>query len=446
MRDPNLAVVPAWQRTDAIAHRRPNPESQALVPLQQPGVSARNRNSQWGSAPDPEQWIEEWERRAAAAAVKDLENSGVDQDLEALRAGWSTSQRPGWQPGLGASRMNQRGDVAARRLSNVENLRRIAEGEASPREVSESSVPGGLCLAEAPGSRMTPQRACRTEATRWQQASPKSAAVDRKPAGRRPSPHRVTSPLKAMVQEGDPWSAWERRWAETFEQMGLNSRKPARPHPSGRATQNESDADKTPGGRNGAPRSDASKAWAGSSARCPRSSRQSGETPGSNGYSSSRPPPQTGSFRAETPPRASGSEQSSGSGRGSGWGKAPPRRPTQSEPTKPPMSRQQPGPRFASFSAYEEAWTKFEKSGMGDTSELSLQDIPWPLDLKTVSGIESGDSSADCKRKLRAALLRWHPDKWGSILGRIRESDKDEVTDRVQEVTRRILEEKAQHA
>lgn len=102
--------------------------------------------------------------------------------------------------------------------------------------------------------------------------------------------------------------------------------------------------------------------------------------------------------------------------------------------------------RFANFDAYEEAWSKFEKSSVGDTSELSLQDIPWPLDLETISGIESGDSSADCKRKLRAALLRWHPDKWGLILSRIRENDKDEVTDLVQKVTRRILEEKAQYA
>lgn len=80
--------------------------------------------------------------------------------------------------------------------------------------------------------------------------------------------------------------------------------------------------------------------------------------------------------------------------------------------------------------------------GVSNDQQLSFVDIPWPLGLPTVSGAVAGDTGADRKRKLRAALLRWHPDKWASILGRVKEADQALVAERVQEVTRRIIAEK----
>merc|ERR1712232_798260 len=97
---------------------------------------------------------------------------------------------------------------------------------------------------------------------------------------------------------------------------------------------------------------------------------------------------------------------------------------------------------LATFAAYEEAWSCFETQAAGGSQVLGCADIPWPLDLPTVSGAADHDSGPERKRKLRTALLRWHPDKWAPLLGRIRDVDKAEVTERVKEVTRRILAEK----
>lgn len=104
------------------------------------------------------------------------------------------------------------------------------------------------------------------------------------------------------------------------------------------------------------------------------------------------------------------------------------------------------GPRFASFVAFEEAWSGFEAVAATLDRKLCLADIPWPLDLPTISGVELHDASVERKRKLRAALLRWHPDKWAPLFSQVREADKAEVTERVKEVTRRILAEKEQFA
>lgn len=74
---------------------------------------------------------------------------------------------------------------------------------------------------------------------------------------------------------------------------------------------------------------------------------------------------------------------------------------------------------------------------------LRCTDVPWPLGMPTVSGIRGQDSKAEQKRKLRDALLRWHPDKWAPILAQVREADRPPVLEKVKEVTQRILAEKA---
>lgn len=78
----------------------------------------------------------------------------------------------------------------------------------------------------------------------------------------------------------------------------------------------------------------------------------------------------------------------------------------------------------------------------GGGQELRCADVPWPLDLPSISGSDSQDSDAERKRKLRAALLRWHPDKWAPLLEQVREADKAVVLEKVKEVTRRLLAEK----
>jgi preprotein translocase subunit Sec63 len=60
-------------------------------------------------------------------------------------------------------------------------------------------------------------------------------------------------------------------------------------------------------------------------------------------------------------------------------------------------------------------------------------------------GIVAGDSAAAKKKKLRVALMRWHPDKFTKIVNRVQEGDRGEVLEAVKAVTRRILEEKKKH-
>lgn len=104
---------------------------------------------------------------------------------------------------------------------------------------------------------------------------------------------------------------------------------------------------------------------------------------------------------------------------------------------------------FASFGEYNAAWSAFEqklKAASSATPHLGMADIPWPNGLLTVSGIVAGDAKAEKKQKLKAAVLRWHPDKWAPVLSAVRDQERAEVIQKVQEVTRRILDEKKLHS
>jgi len=74
-----------------------------------------------------------------------------------------------------------------------------------------------------------------------------------------------------------------------------------------------------------------------------------------------------------------------------------------------------------------------------------VSDIPWPNGIESVSGTISSDTAAEAKKKLRTALLRWHPDKWAPILEHVAEADRAEVIARVKLVTQRLLEEKQRY-
>lgn len=125
----------------------------------------------------------------------------------------------------------------------------------------------------------------------------------------------------------------------------------------------------------------------------------------------------------------------------------PPQRPGLRPPLSPPAAaapgaaKAPEGPRFANAAAYEEAWSKFESRAKAGDS-VTYFDIPWPLNLPSVSGASPSDATGERKKKLRSALLRWHPDKWAPLMDRVREADRALVTQQVKEVTRRIIGEK----
>mmetsp|Transcript_55799 Transcript_55799/g.111873 ORF Transcript_55799/g.111873 Transcript_55799/m.111873 type:complete len:742 (+) Transcript_55799:12-2237(+) len=53
--------------------------------------------------------------------------------------------------------------------------------------------------------------------------------------------------------------------------------------------------------------------------------------------------------------------------------------------------------------------------------KLTWRDIPWPLDDESALGLESTDTPVERRKKLRKALLFWHPDKFRRTLEKVME-------------------------
>ena len=51
-------------------------------------------------------------------------------------------------------------------------------------------------------------------------------------------------------------------------------------------------------------------------------------------------------------------------------------------------------------------------------------------------------ATAERKRLLRKALLRWHPDKWATVLPRVAAADRSVIADRLSVVTQAIVQQK----
>lgn len=99
------------------------------------------------------------------------------------------------------------------------------------------------------------------------------------------------------------------------------------------------------------------------------------------------------------------------------------------------------------WNVYELRWVAL--SAAYDGIVLKFRDIPWPLLVPpltpgeiTPGGIEAfilspahspGQSQ---KERIRAALLRWHPDRFCRVLGRVRESERNAVEEGVGIVVR----------
>lgn len=372
-----------------------------------PSASAGVPIAQWGQACDPEQWIEAWERRTAAAMVKDLEQCGADQDLEALRAAWSTpaaAQAAAQRNAAPApSRLNRRGDLAARRLGTVEALREVAEGRAPVQQVTEASVPGLASLQDASSGSSTAPTAQQQqqhlrpppqlEQARQRRSNRGSASSCLGPSCQHPDD--ADEPMNC-----DVWAAWEQRWAQTFRQMEHSSLGHAMHNLQGRRPS-----------RAASPQAGAPKRG-----QC-----------GLGGHRQASP-----GARA----RGAGRAPSPGVGGGAKATGLPGRQPAA------PLQRPPSAHRFADFAQYEVAWAKFAARIETEGQALRCTDVPWPLTLPSVSGISAQDTMTEQKKKLRDALLRWHPDKWARILEKVKEAEKPRMLERVKEVTLRILAEK----
>lgn len=79
------------------------------------------------------------------------------------------------------------------------------------------------------------------------------------------------------------------------------------------------------------------------------------------------------------------------------------------------------------------------------TESLRFQDVPWPAAESTEKSIEilfhdvSKSNETLYKKYLREQQVRWHPDKFFQKFGnKIRESDKDEIMSRVNELSQAL--------
>lgn len=432
---------------------------------------------------------ESWQRRTATRMLKDLTKSGVDVDLEELRAGWATNTSAAAQrqkrsafffdddfgdeclPALAAqSDLNRKGDIATRRLQMLNGLRQVAQSPSGTKSA-------GMCLALTNGisdlgiggrSQLRGQgtsgstdwdRLLRCDSSahslapphghRWKgpldedsdedihcdSVSPSSSgsrsrwAQGAKGTGNGVLARRIEDADRKMgrvstsnVDADDPWSAWESRWAKAFRDMDNMARAKRQAefyHEEQERRRLWEEADRLREGdvkRQHERKAEQGRFWE------EAYKKASAGAPSSSSSSSARRPPNSSSHRA------------------SGANASGPK-PAQPAPSPPPVPKALEVPRFASFAAYQEAWSAFETKVSGDNL-LSYKDIPWPLSLSSVSGAAGTDAPADRKKKLRGALLRWHPDKWAPLFARVKDEDKQKVTEQIKEVTRRILEEK----
>ena len=80
---------------------------------------------------------------------------------------------------------------------------------------------------------------------------------------------------------------------------------------------------------------------------------------------------------------------------------------------------------------------------------VPLAEVPFPpsgdpaglLAAGVARGGDDGNAAAR-KKLLRKALLRWHPDKWAGVMGRVREGELEAFAERLREITQRLVEQK----
>lgn len=443
---------------------------------------------------DPEQW----QRHTAMHMLRDFENSGVDADLEELRAGWATNNTAVahrqkrdsltfddgfadeyWPAMLDQTELNRRGDIAARRVNLLSGLRKAAEspqgsksaetrlalvdtiadlgtsGRARPRRQRPSTGKESE-LDRILGRGVQSQRdsdidssVAHGHARRWRgpldndsdedvQSSYPSSSRSLALLPENPQWRNVKAP-PTCVSPDDPWGAWESRWADAFRDMENRARAKQqaefqREEQERRRLWEEADRLREEDVRRQQERK-ASRASGPArnfgDGAYKSTSDGAGSWSSANGTSSRRPTNNANHSRSHEDNRGSGAP---------GSGPKPKSSPTQ--PSRPaPVSQIPDVPRFANFAAFEQAWSTFEVKVKGE-AQLAYTDIPWPLSLPSVSGAATTDAPAERKKKLRGALLRWHPDKWAPLFARVKEADKVKVTEQIKEVTRRILDEK----
>lgn len=106
----------------------------------------------------------------------------------------------------------------------------------------------------------------------------------------------------------------------------------------------------------------------------------------------------------------------------------------------PPSGRHCVADACGAWAVHDAACAELEARLARRERPLRAADVPWPP-RRDVCGFHPEDGPAERKRKLRRALLRWHPDKWHGALEV--SPEKAKLAARLAEVTQQILRERA---
>jgi len=403
-----------------------------------------------GASPD-------WQQRAAKKMLDDFEASGVDEDLEHLRASWTTpfAQRPGMPRSRSTrnsaycstafasesysahsmmlededddaprSSLFKQGEQAKERLRTLDSLRKLAGSPNKQNESLQNSIIGGSSSSSTSPS--------------WQQ----SCLMEyRSPGqGARIDFDKFETPPTETKEPGfDSWDSWSSRWAREFQKF--EEMEAARQWREGEAARLEWEGEMS--------RRDAEAFESRHSAakvafqRAQKARREAEEAMHrrSEADFKQREADSRFSDAKKKQHRARGESDSSEEEAPSSRKKPQPsRHPPRVNVAATPSTASEDA-QYASFGDFDTAWSRFEQQS-ATAQSIRYGSVPWPTSLPTVSGVAQSDSHAERKRKFRAALVRWHPDKWGAVMAKVCEGDRPRVMERVKEVTQRILEEK----
>lgn len=398
--------------------------------------------------------LDAYQRQSARRMLEDFAASGIDEDLEALKSGWATSfkHRPGMaQPqrpvpadlsrtsshrgrprdALDWSRAEDDDDEdeydqprsvlaaqglrARQRLNGLDHLRKFADDDSMTSNESIFFSRGNNSSFAALADRGASPATARKGST---QTQPR----------RRTALSPFKSPAMSSSSFADPWNDWERRWSQEFQFFEeAEHAKLLRQRQAQEAEEAEREAEWYRRVAETKQQAEASSRW-----RPPRPQR----------YQNQHSKASSERSKDDEPHRKHSRDDSSSSAGG-----RRPQQPPPVPPAPPPAPKVSAAPGFASFADFGKAWSSFEqKLQAAATSQksawLRCADIPWPTSLPSVSGSASGDDPGEKKKKLRSALVRWHPDKWAPIMEQVVESERGQVMEQVKQVTQRILEEK----
>jgi hypothetical protein len=429
------------------------------------------------------------QRQAARAMLHDFAASGVDEDLELLKNAWQKPptpppedeeeivqtgfirlpngrvvERPMWQDLASSASSRRRADPIRRvrggaldyrsgeRLSQLSLLRQVATGcplaiDAYPPSCSSMALVafggGATCAAGAGMARRTTPRMTEIE----------------KAARRRSS---------GGDGSGLDWDTWESRWAEQLRGLASFAEHARREAEAKRAGIGRWSA------RNEAEYNDVHR-QAQRQAR-PPGSRAGGVSPGRYEFEAREDEEadldmnrqwqqhqqkqkereaerQQQQQQKQQRPQQQQQQQQQKQHHQQHQRTTPPRRPEpppqQGPQPPPPMARPMTPPpigrTFDSWDAFDTAFAAWEARAANEAA-VRLKDVPFPPSSDPAGlcekGLLRGGDAGERKKLLRKALLRWHPDKWMVVIGKLPDAEKSALGERLSTITQEIVRQK----